>query len=255
MGHELLSIITAKGKSTGLPNKNLRLLCGKPLVQWTIEASLQSHFITRTIVSSDKKEILALSKQLGADPIERPPKLATDTTDSESVLVHVIDYLKKSEGYIPDVLILLQPTSPLRTYKDIDEAMNLYFDSACSAVISGFKLENNSLKDFIIDGEDRLKAITNDKFPFTPRQQLPQTFRSNGAIYIIKADLFMQKHTLLTNNTRPFIMDKHRSIDINNMEDFIAAEDYLNKENCEVSIKKLSINVKLAHKYTESTLR
>lgn len=255
MGHELLSIITAKGKSTGLPNKNLRLLCGKPLVQWTIEASLGSQFITRTLVSSDKNEILALSKQLGADPVERPPELATDTASSESVLVHAVDYLKKSEGYIPDVLVLLQPTSPLRTYKDIDEAINLYFDGDCSAVISGYELENNTLKDFIIDDEDRLKAIMNNKFPFTPRQQLPQTFRSNGAIYIIKADLFIQKHTLLTNNTRPFFMDKHRSIDINNMDDFIAAEDYLNKENCEASIKKPSMNVKLAHKCTERTLR
>jgi CMP-N-acetylneuraminic acid synthetase len=232
MGQEILSIMTAKGNSTGLPNKNLRLLCGKPLVQWTIEASLQSQFITRTIVSSDKNEILALSKQLGADIAKRSPELATDTTSSNSVIMHTIDYLKKNEGYIPDVLILLQPTSPLRTYKDIDEAMNLYFNSDCSAVISGYELEKNSLKDFIIDNEDRLKAIMNDKFPFTPRQQLPKIFRPNGAIFIIKADLFMQKHTLLTNNTRPFFMDKHRSIDIDNIEDLIAAENFLNKEKC-----------------------
>jgi N-acylneuraminate cytidylyltransferase len=196
---------------------------------------MQSQFITRTLVSSDKNGILALSKQLGADPLERPPELATDTASSESVIVHALDYLKKSECYIPDVLVLLQPTSPLRTYKDIDEAINLFLNSGCSAVISGYKLENNSLKDFIIDNDDRLKAIMNDKFPFTSRQQLPQTFRSNGAIYIIKADIFIQKHTLLTNNTRPFFMDKHRSIDIDNMEDFIAVKNYLNKEKCVVT--------------------
>ena len=223
----ILSIIPAKGYSRGLPNKNLQPFCGKPLVQWTIEASIESRYITRTVVSSDSKKILGLSRELGAEAIERPGKLASDTASSESVVEHVLDHLRKTEGYRPETLILLQPTSPLRTSQDISAAMELYLGDECSAVISGYDLQRNPLKDFLINDQGSLTAIMNDTNPFLPRQLLPRAFRPNGAIYIVDANLFMQTQTLLTNNTKPFFMEKERSIDIDSIDDLKTAESHL----------------------------
>lgn len=227
MGNEVLGIIPAKGHSKKLPNKNLHPLCGRALVSWTIEASIQSRHITRTVVSSDSNEILEVSRKLGADVIERPAELASDAASTESVIAHTVKHLSKTEGYSPDTLALLQPTSPLRTYEDIDKAIELYLNSECSAVISGYELERNPLKEFIINDRGRLTAIMDEKFPFLPRQQLPRTFRPNGAIYIIKTDLFMQTYSLLTDNTMPFFMDKQKSIDIDSIDGLRVAENYL----------------------------
>lgn len=190
---------------------------------------MQSRHITHTIVSSDSDEILELSRKLGADVVERPRKLATDIASSESVVAHAVEHLYQMEGYRPDVLVLLQPTSPLRTHEDINEAMELYFNSGCSAVISGYELDRDLLKVFVINDEGRLAAPAGQNFPFLPRQQLPRVFQPNGAIYIVKADLFMQTHSLLTSDTRPFSMDKEKSIDIDNIEDLRIAERYLSQ--------------------------
>lgn len=227
MGNEVLGIIPAKGRSKKLSDKNLHPLCGKALVSWTIEASIQSRHITRTVVSSDSDKILEVAKKAGADVIKRPQELAIDAASTESVIVHTVEYLRKAEEYKPDVLVLLQPTSPLRTYEDIDRAMELYLNSECSAVISGYELERNPLKEFLINDEGKLTAIMDEKFPFLPRQQLPRAFRPNGAIYIVKTDLFMQTHSLLTDNTKPFFMDKQKSIDIDSVDDLRVAENYL----------------------------
>ena len=226
MVNEVLGIIPAKGLSKGLPNKNLYHFCGKPLVQWAIEVSMRSRHIVRTVVSSDSNKILRLSRKLMADVIERPAELATDIASNESVIEHTVNYLSQTEGYRPDVLVLLQPTSPLRTCEDSDRAMELYFESGCSAVISGYELERNPLEEFLINDEGRLTAIMDDKYPFLPRQQLPRAFRPNGAIYIVKAELFMETHCLLTDDTKPFFMDKQKSIDIDTIEDLKAAAEF-----------------------------
>lgn len=224
---EVLSIIPAKGKSKGLPGKNLHTLCNKPLVGWTIEASIRSRYITRTIVSSESPDVLEFSTRAGADIIERPHELASDTASIESVIEHTVNYLCNTEDYRPETLILLQPTSPLRTSKDINAAMELYLGNECSAVISGYELQRNPLKEFLINDQGSLTAIINNTNPFLPRQLLSRAFRPNGAIYIIDTNLFMQTQTLLTNNTKPFFMEKERSIDIDNIKDLKTAESHL----------------------------
>ncbi len=227
MKSEILSIIPAKGFSSGLSGKNLRLLNGKPLVAWTIEASVQSRYITRTIVSSDSDEVLSVSADFEADVIKRPSELASDTAGCESVMEHAVNYLREAEAYNPDVLVLLQPTSPLRTYRDVDGALELYYDKNCSAVISGYELERNPLKEFLIGDDGNLIAILDDRNPFMTRQELPCAFRPNGAIYVVDAKSFMQTQSLLADNTRPFSMPKERSVDIDNIEDLQAAKSYL----------------------------
>ncbi len=229
MLHEILAVIPAKGTSKGLPGKNLYPLFGKPLVQWTIEASIRSSYVTRTVVSSDSAEILNLAQGLGAEIIERPAELATDTAGSESVMEHALDCLTETKDYTPDALVLLQPTSPLRTSEDIDGALALYFEQQCTAIISGYELERNPLKEFLIGNDGLLSAILDDGFPFMPRQHLPRAFRPNGAIYVVETDSFMRTGSLLTDDTRPFHMDEEASIDIDCMDDLIAAEKYLSR--------------------------
>ena len=123
---KILSIIPARGGSKGLPRKNIIDLNGKPLIGWTIGASLKSKYITDTIVSSDDEEILNISQQYGANVLKRPKELATDIASSESVVLHTIKELKKQDK-IYDYIVLLQPTSPLRDEKDIDKAFEMLF--------------------------------------------------------------------------------------------------------------------------------
>jgi len=120
-----LAVILARGGSKGLPGKNIIPLKGRPLIAWTITAALEAKLIDRVVVSSDSVDILAVAKRYGADTIKRPKKLATDQIRPELAIQHVLATLRKNESYIPELLILLQPTSPLRTAEDIDNAVEL----------------------------------------------------------------------------------------------------------------------------------
>jgi CMP-N,N'-diacetyllegionaminic acid synthase len=218
MTKKVLAIIPARGGSKGLPRKNIADLVGRPLIAWTIEASLNSKYITKTMVSSDDKEILDISVEYGAETIKRPENLASDDATSESVVKHAIDYLK-TMGEVFDIVVLLQPTSPLRNSKDIDEAFEVMFDSSATAVISVCDLDNKILKAFINNTSGFLKGISNDKYPFMRRQDLPKVYIPNGAIYIIEIKLFLEKNSFLTKNSVSYTMSKNKSIDIDTLDD------------------------------------
>jgi CMP-N,N'-diacetyllegionaminic acid synthase len=223
MTKRVLSIIPARGGSKGLSRKNIVNLAGKPLIVWTIEASLGSKYITKTVVSSDDKEILDISVEYGAEIIRRPDYLAGDTTTSESVVSHAIDYLQ-STGEEFDIVVLLQPTSPLRNYKDIDNAFEAMFDADATAVISTCEFDNKILKTFIKKSNGFLRGISNDKYPFMRRQDLPSTFMPNGAIYIINHKSFREENSLMTSKTLSYVMPKDRSVDIDCNNDLAKAE-------------------------------
>ena len=226
MTKKILAIIPARGGSKGLPRKNILNLAGKPLIAWTIEASLNSEYITKTVVSSENNEILDISKQYKADTIKRPDKLALDTTASEPVIKHTIEELK-AENQEFDYLVLLQPTSPLRDEKNIDDALNMLFKSDATALISVSEIDNKILKAFKENKNGFIEGISNDKFPFMRRQDLPKTYLGNGAIYIIKADQFMKNISLFTNKTISYIMDKIQSMDIDTKEDLLRVKKYM----------------------------
>jgi CMP-N,N'-diacetyllegionaminic acid synthase len=226
MANRILSIIPARAGSKGIKKKNITNLAGKPLISWTIEASLRSKFITKTIVSSDDSEILEISKILGANTIKRPKNIATDTSSSVSVVSHTIEFLKNQNEQF-DVIILLQPTSPLRTYLDIDSAFDLYFNSKATSVISGHKLENKFLKVFSVDHSGYLSTPFNSSYPFMSRQELPMIFMPNGAIYIIDADAFSKLESFYTSKTLSYEMSEENSIDIDLIGDLKLAEDIL----------------------------
>ena len=214
---KVIAIIPARGGSKGIPRKNLVNFSGKPLMQWTIEAALESKYITDVVVSSDDDEILnEAQKNKKVLALKRPIELAKDTSKTEPVLTHVLDSLN---GMKYDYLILLQPTSPLRTSEDIDFAFEKLQNSEATSLISVCELEHHPYKSFKVDEKGYLQGIINNNYPFYPRQELPKTYRANGAIYIIEVEAFVKTNTLLTNKTTHFEMSIESSLDIDTIND------------------------------------
>lgn len=214
---KVIAIIPARGGSKGIPRKNLVNFSGKPLMQWSIDAALKSKYITDVVVSSDDDEILSLA-QLNKEVIviKRPKELAQDNSKTAPVLTHVLESLKEVKF---DYLILLQPTSPLRTAKDIDLAFEKLLNSEATSLISVCELEHHPFKSFKVDEKGYLQGVINNDYPFYPRQSLPKAYRANGAIYIIKVNNFIKDKRLLTNKATYFEMSIDASLDIDTIKD------------------------------------
>ena len=223
---KILSIIPARSGSKGLPNKNIINLINKPLIAWTIEASISSKFITNTIVTSDSDEILRISKDYGANTLKRPKAFSDDNSSAESVVNHVLEELKKEKDYY-DYLIYLQPTSPLRDKFQIDNAINLFFEKELDLIISVYEIDSKHLKLFLENEEGYIQGISENNFHSKNRQTLPKAYMPNGAIYIIKTDSFISNNGFISNNTLPYVMSKSISIDIDNIKDLKKAENKL----------------------------
>jgi CMP-N-acetylneuraminic acid synthetase len=227
MTKKVLAIIPARGGSKLLPRKNLKQLGGKPLIVWTIEAALKSRYITKIVVSTDDDEISNLSKKSGVSVIKRPKNLASDTSTSESVILHTLDFLN-SDDLVFDIVILLQPTSPFRSTLDIDNAYEMMINSRAKSLISVNQTDNKFLKSFIKTPLGYLEGVSKGKYAFMRRQDLPVIFLSNGAIYIIYVNDFLKTKSLFTDKTIEFIMNKEHSIDIDSHDDIATAELMLN---------------------------
>ena len=214
---KVLAIIPARKGSKGIIGKNLINFSGKPLIQWSIEAALKSKVITDVVVSSDGDEILEYAeKNRDILTIKRPKELAEDTSETAPVLLHALEELKH-KNY--DYLILLQPTSPLRTSDDIDTAFHKLIELKANSLISVCTMDYHPYKAFKINENGFLQGIINNDFPFSPRQELPQTVKANGAIYIISVQEFLLEKTLLTSSTAYFEMSKEKSLDIDTLDD------------------------------------
>ncbi len=224
MKNKTLAIIPARGGSKGIKNKNLVLLGNKPLIYYTIKAALNAKSISRIVVSSDSSEILNYAKSQNVDILKRPIELALDDATSDKVILHALEFYKDYEN-----VILLQPTSPLRTSEHIDKAFEIFKNTNANSLISVCEYDNKILKAFICDEKGNLKGICNDNYPFMPRQKLPKTYISNGAIYILKTNLFLNNPIFLQDNkTSCYIMDEKASLDIDSLEDLQKAENCLN---------------------------
>lgn len=226
---KILAIIPARGGSKGIPGKNILPIAGKPLLAWTIKAALESKLIDRTIVSSDDEGILRIASKFGAEPVKRPKSMAGDKSPFNLLIFHALGYLKKKEKYVPDVLVYLQPTSPLRNSKDIDQALSSLKGKA-TGVLSVYEIDNKFLKSFIINKDGFIQGVSNNNFPFMNRQDLPKIFMSNGAIYVVKRGFFLKTGRLFSNKTVPFVMDDEKSLDIDSVEDLKKAEKILRNQ-------------------------
>jgi len=188
---EILSIIPARGGSKGIPLKNLKLLNGQPLLDYSVNQSLKSNLITRTIVSSDHPKILKRAKKLGAEIIQRPKYLATDSSHLEPVIEHCLNYIKLKENYVPDVIILLQNTSPLRTKKHIDDALSHFLRSKLDSMLSCY----SSHYFLWTQKNNKLFPVHHDPKNRPNRQQMNDQFTENGSIYITKYNAFKKSHS------------------------------------------------------------
>lgn len=227
---EILSIIPARGGSKGIKRKNLKPILNKPLVAYTIEASLKSKYITRTIVSSEDSEILKVSKEYGAQTITRPDELAQDETKTAPVMLHVLNELKK-EGYKADYVVLLQPTCPLRDENYIDCAFEYYFEQmkkGYDSCFSAFSIGYTHAKWRILHDE-KLESLYD--FRIRPRrQETEQHYKmicENGAFYALKWDTLIEVKDFIGYNPTAYVTP--RVIDIDTIEDFQKVEECLKK--------------------------
>ena len=215
-----LAIIPARGGSKGLPGKNIRMLAGKPLIAWTIEAAMASPSIHHTIVSTDDYAIAEVSKAYGADvPFMRPAHLATDTATSIDVVLHA---LEQCPGYTH--VALLQPTSPLRTSQHIEAAFQLMQNRSADGCIAMTKAEESPYWMFTKSGDGTIKKLI-DLPTATRRQDLPTTFLPNGAIYIARTDNIAAKKSFVGADTVGYEMDAASSVDIDTADDFAVANE------------------------------
>lgn len=222
----MIAMIPARGGSKGLPGKNIRELCGKPLIAHTIEAALHAEGIDRVIVTTDSQEIADTAKRYGAEvPFLRPAELAGDTSSAVDVYLHAVDYLEAhGEAPIEKFMVLL-PTAPLRSAKHIEAALREFGEKKADTLISMKEAEtpiswyyermpDGSVRNLGFDTE---KAVAN-------RQSNATYYIPNGAIYILDKKLLREKRTYYSENTVAYLMSAEESVDIDNRIDFMLAE-------------------------------
>jgi len=217
---KIIAIIPARGGSKGVPRKNIRLLAGKPVVGYTIEHALQARQVSRTIVSTDDVEIAKVGRQYGAEVVMRPPELATDTARSEPVLLHVLSFLEQTEGYMPWLVILLQPTSPLRQPSDIDNAIDTLNAAGADSLFSCCRSHN-----FYWRLEDGQPISVNYDYQHRPRRQdFTPEYIENGSIYVTKPEILKKCENFLGGRIAFYEMSPLDSFQIDTEEDFLLVE-------------------------------
>ena len=233
---EILAIVPARGGSKGIPKKNLYPLAGKPLIVWTIEAALATKAITRVIVVTDSEEIAAVAREAGADiPFMEPAELATDTSSDLSFFEYTLAELKKREGYEPDLVVHLWPTSPYRDPSHIDEAIRLLIGNP----------EADAVRSVTIPPQTPFKMWRRDKGPFLapildeafsdfyavqphphtqPRQTLPEVLVQTGYLAILRRSVITEQHLMFGERTLPFYHDPATYTEFDSLKDLMHAE-------------------------------
>jgi CMP-N,N'-diacetyllegionaminic acid synthase len=230
-GYSILAIIPARGGSKGVPRKNIRLLAGKPLIAWTIETAKKSKYIDRIIVSTEDEEIMDIALNFGAEvPFLRPAELAKDDTPGIDPILYTVKKISADEKNEFDFILILQPTSPLRTERHIDEAVESLLDNLdkFDSLISVTELEHPVYWNRIVGSNKELKNFINyDKNTKYRRQDFEKVYRLNGALYLFNTNVLIKSGGCETDKTMAYIMDRKSSIDIDSLDDFDLAEYYI----------------------------
>lgn len=234
--YKILGVIPARGGSKGIQRKNLIPLLNRPLISYTIEAARESRRLSRVIVSTDDKEIALVSQKWGVDmPFMRPTELATDSALSLHVMQHALREMEQLDGERYHVIVMLQPTTPLRLASDIDAGIELLFESGADSVISVVDvgayhplrmkrvLLNGWLINYIDQGHEDMR----------PRQQLPPVYIRNGALYITRRNVLLEQNSFNGRDCRAYIMPAERSVNIDTEFDLVLAEYLLRKRESE----------------------
>jgi len=228
----ILALIPARGGSKGLPGKNLIEFGGKPLLAWSVEAARESKApISRVIVSSEDSDILKAAAEAGAEcPFIRPTELASDEASGLDPVLHALDWLAKYEDYHPEWLLLLQPTSPLRTAKDIDNSYQLVLEKEGDSVMGVTEAQSHPSWTKMVDEKGLLKDfVPREHLPAT-RQELQKAYVVNGAIYLIRVDTLREIGGFSNKETLAYIMPQERSVDIDTEFDLRIARFLLSQK-------------------------
>ena len=220
-GKSVLAIIPARGGSKGLPGKNIKELCGKPLIAWSIEQAKSCSDVDRVVVSTDNDQIAEITGKYGAEvPFMRPIELANDSASTIDVIFHAINWLNEHEDYRSEYILLLQPTSPLRTVADIENAIQTLKDKEARAVVSVCECDHHPWWSNILPENGNMKDFLRPDILNKRRQDLPVFYRLNGAIYLTDTDYLHECNGFFGPNTFTYKMPKSRSVDIDSDVDF-----------------------------------
>jgi N-acylneuraminate cytidylyltransferase len=227
----ILALIPARGGSKGIPRKNIRLFAGYPLIAWSIAAAKQSDLVTRIIVSTDDEEIAAIAREWGAEtPFLRPSEFAQDKSTDLPVFEHALKWLEDVEGYRPDVILQLRPTSPIRPRTLVDDAIRILLDHADADCVRGVvPAAQNPFKMWRFNGEGKplkpLLEVDGIDEPYNaPRQILPPVYWQTGHIDAIRDSTIAQKKSLTGDVIYPLLIDPKYTVDIDNLSDWAKYE-------------------------------
>ncbi len=236
---KILGVITARGGSKSIPRKNIKELCGKPLIAYTIAAAKESGVFDRVILSTDDREIADVARRYGCEvPFMRPAELAQDTTPHLPVMQHAVSWLKEHEGYEPDFVAILQPTAPLRQAWHLREAAELLKKTGADSVVSmveipghhspywAVKVDEQGLGTLLLSGDPIRKRIPR-------RQSLPKAYAHSGAIYLFRTSLLFDpvEPNFYGDRVAAYIMEDKYNVNIDSPEDWDLAEAAIRKLN------------------------
>lgn len=223
---EILGLIPARGGSKGIPHKNITTLAGRPLLEYTCKAALNSRQLTRVLLSTDNPIIADTAERCGVEvPFSRPADLAKDDTPMLDVIHHALEFLQRTEGYVPDVVVLLQPTSPLRQSEHIDAAVEILLRTGADSVVSVVEVPHhlNPVSLMLIE---KGSLVSFSEGPLVSRRQdKPETYARNGpAVVATRCDVLLKKNSLFGDDSRPLVMAPEDSVDIDSYFDLRFAE-------------------------------
>ena len=215
----LVGLIPARGGSKGIKRKNIKEICGKPLIAWTIKQALETKSLDKVIVSTDDEEIANISVDCGAEvPFIRPKSIASDNTPGISNVLHLLEEIPNTSK-----VLYLQPTSPLREIEDILNIIELQNKHDADSCISISKAPKHPSWMYKLEGNKKISPIFCEENA-SRRQDLSEVFVINGALYFGKSEFYKREKTFITSETLGYIMPKERSIDIDDMDDWMLAE-------------------------------
>lgn len=218
---KILGIIPARGGSKGIPGKNIRMLGGKPLIYYAARAARESGLVDRLILTTDSTQIAEVGKELGIEvPFIRPAHLAQDDTPMFPVIDHAVQFVE-NEGWQPDIILLLQPTAPLRKPEHLQAAVKILTEEKCDAVASVVEVPQHYAPDFVLKLEEgRLKPFLDGAEKVTRRQDTRTAFSRDGTIYAFWRDVFIHKRSIYGDDCRPLLIPRDMSCNLDTMEDW-----------------------------------
>ncbi len=249
---EVLAIVQARGGSKGIPGKNIRYFGKHPLIAYSIASALATSAVTRLVVSTDDAEIAEVAQQYGAEvPFTRPAALATDDAQDFPLFEHALAWLRTHEDYVPQVIVQLRPTSPLRPKGFINTGVNLLWeDQDADCVRSVTRSQQNPYKMWR-SGERYLVPLLGDEFPEPynmPRQKLPKTYWQTGHLDVIRYETIVEKQSLTGNRVLPLMIEPAYCADIDTLEDWERAEWMLGRDNLHIDMPGEGLQYKPASK-------